>query len=41
MFDVHDQNQQLERMVCTFPKGTQVCRDFDTGKLMSTKHPQP
>jgi len=42
MTDVHDQNKQLERMVCTFPaKGTQVCRDFDTGKLMSTKHPQP
>jgi hypothetical protein len=34
--DVHDQNKQLGRVVCTWPaKGHQVCRDFDTGKLMS------
>jgi len=39
--DVHDQNKQLSRLVCTYPsKGTVVCRDFDTGKLVSTKHPQ-
>jgi hypothetical protein len=37
--DVHDQNKQLSRMVCTWPaKGTQVCRDWDTGKLMTTHH---
>jgi hypothetical protein len=35
VFDVHDQNKQLARWVCTWPeKGHQVCRDFDTGKLM-------
>ena len=39
--DVHDQNRQLERMVCTYPaKGTRVCRDWDTGKLMEAKHAQ-
>jgi hypothetical protein len=40
--DIHDQNKQLSRMVCTYPaKGTTICRDWDTGKLVSTKHPQP
>jgi hypothetical protein len=35
-FDVHDQNKQLSRTVCTWPaKGKQVCRDWDTGKLMT------
>jgi hypothetical protein len=35
-FDVHDQEQQLERIVCTWPaKGHRVCRDFDTGKLVT------
>jgi hypothetical protein len=39
--DVHDQNQQISRMVCTYPaKGTVICRDWDTGKLMSAKHAQ-
>jgi len=39
--DVHDQNKQLSRLVCTYPsKGTVVCRDWDTGKLVSAKHPQ-
>jgi hypothetical protein len=37
--DVHDQNAQLQRIVCTYPaKGTRVCRDWDTGKLMSASH---
>jgi hypothetical protein len=37
--DIHDQNKQLLRMVCTWPaKGTQVCRDWDTGKLMTAHH---
>jgi hypothetical protein len=35
--DVHDQNKQLMRMVCTWPaKGKQVCRDWSTGKLMTS-----
>jgi hypothetical protein len=35
-FDVHDQERQLSRTVCTWPaKGKQVCRDRDTGKLMN------
>jgi hypothetical protein len=39
--DVHDQNKQLLRLVCTYPsKGTVVCRGWDTGKLVSAKHPQ-
>ena len=39
--DVQDQNKQLQRMVCTYPlKGTVICRDWDTGKLMSAKHAQ-
>jgi hypothetical protein len=34
--DVDDQNKQIERMVCTWPaKGEQVCRDWDTGKLVT------
>ena len=39
--DIHDQNKQLQRMVCTYPaKGTVICRDWDTGKLMSAEHAQ-
>ena len=39
--DVHDQNKQLSRVVCTYPsKGTIVCREWGTGRLVSTKHPQ-
>jgi hypothetical protein len=34
--DIHDQNKQLSRMVCTRPaKSKQVCRDWDTGKLVT------
>jgi hypothetical protein len=34
--DIHDQNKQLWRMVCTRPtKDKQVCREFDTGKLVT------
>jgi len=34
--DLHDQNKQLSRMVCTWPaKDKQVCREFDTGKLVT------
>jgi hypothetical protein len=37
--DIHDKDQQLHRMVCTYPaKGTVICRDWDTGKLISAKH---
>jgi hypothetical protein len=33
--DVHDQNKQLLRMVCTrSAKNKQVCRDWSTGKLV-------
>ena len=39
--DVRDDQKQLSRLVCTYPaKGTVICREFDTGKLMSAKHPQ-
>lgn len=39
--DVHDQKKQLSRLVCTYPsKGTVICREFDTGKLVSAKHPE-
>jgi len=39
--DVRDQNKQLSRMVCTWPaKDEQVCRDFDTGKLVTEDMPQ-
>lgn len=38
--DVHDQNKQLGRMVCTWPaKDKQVCRDWDTGKLVTGDMP--
>jgi hypothetical protein len=34
--DVQDQDKQLQRMVCTRPaKGVQICRDWDTGKLIT------
>jgi len=33
--DVRDTNKQLSRMVCTRPKSKQVCRDWDTGKLVT------
>jgi hypothetical protein len=37
--DVHDENKQLSRLVCTHPaKGTVVCRDWMTGRLVSAKH---
>jgi hypothetical protein len=39
--DLHDQNKQLSRMVCTWPaKDKQVCREFDTGKLVTDDTPQ-
>jgi len=39
--EIQDQNKQLLRSVCTYPaKGTVICRDWDTGKLMSATHPQ-
>jgi hypothetical protein len=39
--DLHDQNQQLARTVCTYPaKGTIVCRDWDTGKLVANDKAQ-
>jgi hypothetical protein len=39
--DVQDQNKQLQRMVCTYPaKGTMVCREWSTGKLISAEHTQ-
>jgi hypothetical protein len=38
--DVHDENKQLLRMVCTLPaKDKQVCRDWDTGKLVTGDMP--
>jgi hypothetical protein len=37
--DAHDEKKHLARLVCTYPaKGTVICRDFDTGKLVSAKH---
>lgn len=34
--DIRDQDKQLSRMVCTWPtKDRQVCRDWDTGKLVT------
>ena len=40
-FDRHDQNKQLSRTVCTYPaKSAVICRDWDTGKLISAKHAQ-
>jgi hypothetical protein len=39
--DVHDEKKHLARLVCTHPmKGTVICRDWDTGKLMSAQHAQ-
>jgi len=39
--DKNDQNKQLLRMVCTWPaKGKQVCRDWDTGKLVTNNSMQ-
>jgi hypothetical protein len=39
--DVRDQNKQLARIVCTRPtKDKQVCREFDTGKLVTDETPQ-
>jgi hypothetical protein len=39
--DIHDDKNQLQRVVCTYPaKGTIICRDWDTGKLMSAEHRQ-
>jgi hypothetical protein len=36
VFDVHDQEQQLERIVCTWPaRDYRVCRHWDTGKLVT------
>jgi len=35
-FDIHDQNKQLARVVCTWPmKDKRVCRNWDTGHLMT------
>ena len=35
-FDIHDQNKQLERIVCTWPaKDVRVCRDWSDGKLIN------
>ena len=40
VFDGHDQNKQLERVVCTYPaKDKRVCRDWDTGKLITDDMP--
>ncbi len=34
--DVHNQNEQVGRMICTWPaKDRQVCRDWNTGKLVT------
>ncbi|MET4514317.1 hypothetical protein [Bradyrhizobium sp. I1.7.5] len=39
--DVHDDKKHLARLVCTYPsKGTVICRDWSTGKLVSVKHPE-
>jgi hypothetical protein len=38
--DIHNQNKQLSRIVCTRPApGMQVCRDWDTGKLVIADMP--
>jgi hypothetical protein len=35
---LHDEHQQVMRMVCTWPaENKRVCRDWDTGKLMPDK----
>lgn len=34
-FDIHDQEQQVFRMVCTWPNGKyRLCRNWSTGKLI-------
>jgi hypothetical protein len=39
--ETQDQNKQLLRSVFTYPaKGTIVCREWDTGKLISAEHAQ-
>jgi hypothetical protein len=39
--DAQDKSKQLVRLVCTYPsKTTSVCRDFNTGNLVSAKHKQ-
>jgi hypothetical protein len=39
--DLHDKDKQLSRTVCTWPaRGKQVCRDWDTGKLMTDNNGQ-
>jgi hypothetical protein len=39
--EIQDQNKQLHRSACTYPaKGTIICRDWDTGKLISAQHAQ-
>jgi hypothetical protein len=32
--DPNDEKKQLNRVVCVRLSGTQVCRQWDTGKLM-------
>jgi len=37
--DVHDAKKHLARLVCTYPmKGVVICRNWDTGKLVSAQH---
>jgi len=37
--DVHDAKKHLARLVCTYPmKGMVICRNWDTGKLVSAQH---
>ncbi|WP_316204518.1 hypothetical protein [Bradyrhizobium sp. SZCCHNS3051] len=37
--DAQDKSKQIGRVVCTYPsKTTVVCRDFNTGNLVSVKH---
>lgn len=39
--DVRDEKKHLARLVCTHPtKDTVICRDWNTGKLVSAKHAQ-
>jgi hypothetical protein len=33
--DVRDQNLHLARMVCTWPGLVKVCREFNTGKVIT------
>jgi hypothetical protein len=40
-FDIHDPDLQLSRIVCTWPaQGMRVCRDWNTGKLITDDTPQ-